>query len=135
VASVIFLAVALALLVGFAVLTGYETRTGTRFFAERRARFDRDIERLEFIAAHVDFAAFARDEARHAADSVGHSAAQLSLQAVRAVERTLTRVARSLRARHEMSAVPRESTREFVKTLSEFKDTLEAEHPEVPDRG
>jgi len=86
---------------------------------------------MEFILENVDLGAFLRDEVRNAANRIGHAIANLSLQAVRATERLLTRVVRYLRVRHEVSAAPRESTREFVKTLSDFKENLKA--PEVPD--
>ena len=115
------------------MLTKSEMRTGGRFFALERSRFDAHIERIEFIIAHVDLAAFARDEIRHAINSVGHAIVHFSLQVVRSVERLLTRLVRHLRVRHEDSAAPRESTREYVKTLSDFKDTLEATHPEISD--
>lgn len=123
--------VALVLLMGFVLLVNYEKRHTTRFFGEERARFDKHIERIEFIIEHVDLAAFVKDEIRHAMNQIGHIVAHLSLQAVRFVERFLTRLVRHLRMRNENSATPRESTREFVKTLSDFKDTLQATHPDV----
>lgn len=121
-----------ALCIGFVVLTVYEAEHGMRFFGERRARFDKQIGRIAFIIEHVDFAAFLYDEVRHLAHSVAHSIAHLSLQSVRAIERLLTRLVRSFRAK-EASLVPRESTREFVKTLSNFKEQLKATTPEVPE--
>lgn len=130
-AYLIALALSLALLAGFVALTRYEARRGMRFFAAERARLDEHVEKVEFIVAHVDLAAFARDEARHAMTRLGHAIAHISLQAVREIEHLLTRLVRNLRMRTESAAVPRESTREFVKTLSEFKDTLHATHPDI----
>jgi len=121
----------LALLAGFVALTRYETRRGSRFFAAKRAKLDTDIERVEFIVAHVDLPAFVRDEVHHALARIGHAIAHLSLQAVRATERLLTRLVRHLRSRTEVAAAPRENAREFVKTLSDFKDTLQATHPDI----
>jgi hypothetical protein len=56
-----------------------------------------------------------------------------SLLAVRAIERFLTRIVRSLRTRHSADIVPHENAREFVKTLSDFKGHLEETRPDVPD--
>jgi hypothetical protein len=125
------LLVSFVLLAGFVLLTQYETRRGARYFAPRRDAFDTQVERIEFIVEHVDLGAFLRDELRNASNRAGHAIANFSLQAVRAAERLLTRVVRYLRVRHEVTAAPRESTREFVKTLSDFKENLKA--PEVPD--
>lgn len=130
-ANLISLSVALALLAGFVALTRYEVKQGIRFFADRRTRFDEGIERIEFIVEHVDLMAFARDEVRHAMTRLGHAIAHLSLQVVRATERLLTRLVRHLRVQHEDEVAPRETAREFVKTLSEFKDGLNATHPDI----
>ena len=128
---------ALTLLIGFVVLSHYEKRHETRFFEEKRARLDAHIERIEFIIEHVDLKAFVKDEIRNAMNRLGHMIAHLSLQVVRAVERLLTRLVRHLRVQHEDTAAPRESTREFVKTLSDFKDGLKTTHPDVgvPETG
>lgn len=121
-----------ALLVGFVVLTMYESKRGLRFFTAKRDRLDMQVERIEFIIAHVDLAAFAKDEIRRAITQIGHGIAHFSLQVVRFVERLLTRLVRYLRMRNEGVVAPRESAREFVKTLSDFKDTLQATHPDAP---
>ncbi|MBU6214391.1 hypothetical protein KGM48_00905 [Patescibacteria group bacterium] len=121
----------IALLGGFIAMTAYETGRGSRFFSARRARLDRLVERISFIIEHVDFAAFLRDELRHLAHRIGHDIAHLSLQIVRAIERILTRLVRSFRVR-EAGSAPRESTRAFVKTLSDFKEHLKATAPEIP---
>ena len=130
-ANLISLSVALALLAGFVALTRYETKRNTRFFAAKRTWLDEGIERVEFIVEHVDLVAFARDEVRHAMTRLGHAIAHLSLQAVRSAERLLTRLVRHLRVQHEDEVAPRETAREFVKTLSEFKDGLNATHPDI----
>lgn len=125
-AYLVFTLIACALLVWFLVLTQYENRRGRRFFSERRDRFDASVRRIEFILEHVDFAAFARDEIRRAMNQIGHASAHLSLQSVRAVERLLTRLVRHFRSKHDVAVAPRENAREFVKTLSDFKENLKA---------
>jgi hypothetical protein len=122
---------ALVLLVGFVILIQYEISHGIRFFASERGRFDKNVERIEFIVANVDLSAFVRDEIRHIMTRIGHTVAHFSLQAVRAIERLLTRLVRHLRTQHEDEVAPRETAREFVKTLSEFKDGLKATHPDI----
>lgn len=121
----------LALLVGFAVLTLIESRRGVRFFEAARGRFDKHVGRIEFIIEHVDLVAFAQDETKHAVTRLGHVGAHYSLHAVRCMERLLTRLVRYLRTRHQEEVAPRETAREFVKTLSEFKDGLKATHPDI----
>jgi len=129
----LFILATIALLGGFFALTQYEARRGARLFAEKRARLDRNIERVAFIIEHVDLGAYLRDEVRHLVGRISHDIAHLSLLAVRAVERLLTRLVRYLRSRHAVRTLPRENVREFVKTLSDFKGTLKATHPEVSD--
>lgn len=131
-AYLIFILITLALFAGFFALTKYEAERGMRFFAPSRARLDREVERVEFIVAHVDLGAFVYDEVRHFMSRVGHDIVHLSLIVVRAVERLLTRLVRYMRIRHAETAAPRESTRAFVKELSDFKDHLEATRPEIP---
>lgn len=129
--ALILVGIALALLGGFFALTEYETSHGVRFFAERRTALDQHVERIEFILEHVDLGAFLRDEVRNLFGRLSHTVAHLSLQVVRAIERLLTRLVRYLRSKHEVDTAPGENVREFVKTLSEFKDGLNATHPEI----
>ena len=116
--------------IGFIVLTQYETQHGIRFFRAPRERFDVHVERVMFIVTHVDFLAFVQDTLRQGVNHAGHVIAHFSLQVVRAVERVLTRLVRHLRAKNEAPVPRRESSREFVKTLSDFKDTLTTTHLE-----
>ena len=129
----LFIFTTLVLLAGFFALTAYEERRGVRVLAAYRARFDRDVERVGFILAHVDFKAFAIEEMRRVVARLGHDTAHLSLLAVRAAERLLTRTVRYFRTQHEVDATPRESARGYVKTLSDFKDRLKATQPKIPD--
>jgi len=129
----ILILTSLALLTGFVALVQYETRTGIRFFASRRDALDAGVERIQFIVEHVDLAAFAAEEIRHAGTVVSHAVVTVSLQAVRSVERLLTRLVRYLRAKSESTEPPHETAREFVRTLSDFKDTLKTSYPGVPE--
>jgi hypothetical protein len=129
----IFTIVSLALLVGFFILTRYETRRGTRIFASDRARLDGVVGRVEFILQHVNFGVFLRDEIRHLASRMGHDIVHISLLIVRSAERLLTRLIRHLRTHAEVDTAPRETAREFVKVLAEFKGNLKATHPEISD--
>jgi hypothetical protein len=133
-ASLIFLLAALALLGAYLALVRYETTTGTRLFPNMRARFDARVEHASFIAEHVDFNAFVREEARAAAIRVGHFLAHITLQSVRAVERLLTRAVRYLRTRavNDEVAAPRATERPFVQALGEFKEELKATRPPAP---
>ena len=128
----IITALLLILPVGFLILTQYETAHGVRFFASRRSKLDRAIARIQFIFSHVDLAAFLRDEVRRLAERAGHDIVHLSLQLVRAVERELTRLVRTLRARQAALEEPLGNTRTFVKTLTDFKMHLKA-HPKVSE--
>lgn len=132
-ASLIFILITFVLLGGFFVLTGYEARRSVRVFSAQRASLDHTVERIEFVLQHVDLGAFIRDEVRHLVVHLSHYIAHISLQAVRAAERLLTRLVRYLRSRHADDTAPRENVREFVKTLSEFKGQLKSTHPEISD--
>jgi hypothetical protein len=119
------------LLGAFVALTRYEARRGVRVFAERRESFDRTVTQATFVLAHVDLAAFAASEMRRALQIIGHEAAHLSLRAVRFAERLLTRLVRNLRSANEHPVQARGNTREFVRTLTDFKENLRANQPSV----
>ena len=130
----IFIIITIALLVGFFVLSDYETRRGTRAFAEKRARLDGEVEKIEFVLANVDIVAFLREESNIIAQRIMHDVAHISLTVVRAVERFLTRIVRRLRMEHKVvDTGPRENAREFIQTLSDFKDQLKETPPEIPN--
>jgi len=124
---------AIALFAGFVALTHYEARRGFRVYASSRERFDSAVGRAQFIVENVNLAVFIRDELRHFAGRVGHDIAHFSLLTVRAAERGLTRLVRHLRSQPEVDVSSRETAREFVKTLSDFKSNLKATHPEISD--
>lgn len=129
----IFILITLALLIGFFVLSEYETRRGMRLFARARTHLDENIERVEFVLTHVNLGAFVREEMRHIVHRIAHDIAHLSLQAVRFIERFLTHTVQYLRSRHAVDVMPHENAREFVKTLSDFKNKLSETPPEIPD--
>jgi hypothetical protein len=130
------LLIAIALIGSFLALSVIEQKRGARVFAKERARLDQETERALFILNHVDFAAYLREESQRFAERVGHDLAHFFLRAVRTAERLLTQLVRYFRTRQEVSFnAPRESAREFVKTLADFKGHLEATRPEVPDIG
>ena len=131
--ALILITLSFILLGGFLALTEYETQRGIRFHAPFRSKLDQTTSHIQFILANVDLAAFVRDEVRHLIERIGHDSVHLSLVVVRAVERTLTRLVRYLRAREAATIAPRESARAFVKTLTDFKDSLNATHPEISD--
>jgi len=129
--TLILILAAITLAVGFGITVSYETRTGARFFNRYRTQLDTRIDRVTFILTHIDFAAFIREEGTRFIARMSHDSVHLVLQLVRAVERLLTRMVRTLRTRREMrEEVPRKTSRAFVKTLSEFKDDLASNRPE-----
>lgn len=124
---------AIGLLIGFVAVSDYEARRGLRFFAPFRVRLDQRVEQIEFIVTHVDFGSFVRSEMVRIGSIIGHDVVHFSLQAVRITERLLTRLVRYFRTKHTIDAVPRESQREFVKTLADFKGNLKSTHPDISD--
>ena len=129
----ILIIVTIAMLVGFLALTDYEKRRGVRLYALYRDRLDRIVARTEFIMENVNLGEFLRDEVRHFVGRVGHDAVHFSLVVVRAAERVLTNLIRRLRTHPEVDIAPRETAREFVKTLSDFKGSQNATHPEIQE--
>jgi len=120
----------LVLAVGFGVMLTYESRSGARLFGAERSALDARVDHAVFILTHIDFVAFVREEGKHLLARIGHDSAHLVLQSVRAVERLLTRIVRALRAhRAQREEAPRETSRAFVKTLSDFKGDLAASRP------
>lgn len=132
-AYLISILTAIGFLVGFFALSDYETRRGMRFFMPLRVRLDQDVEHITFILTHADFETFVINEVRHMTSRIGHTLVHFSLQTVRAAERLLTHLIQHLRRKHSVDTVPRESIREYVKTLSNLKDHLKTTRPEVPD--
>jgi hypothetical protein len=133
VTNLLFVLISFALLVSFFVLTTYEARRGVRVYAAGRGRLDDMVGRVTFIVENVNVGVFLRDEIRHLTARIGHNVVHFSLLSVRSAERLLTRLMRRLRTHPEVDKAPRETAREFVKVLSEFKDNLKTTHPEISD--
>ena len=119
------------LLLGFFGLTVLELNRAARVLNNVRTRLDRKISHIEFIFSHIDLVEFVREESARLLTNASHAMAHLSLRAVRFVERMLTRLVRHLRMRHAAGVVPRTDAREFVKTLSNFKDNLKSTRPDI----
>jgi hypothetical protein len=90
--------------VGFLLLTTYEAKRGTRFFASARYRLDRKAGRMFFVAGHVDWGAFSAHVARTTFTTIAHDVAHGTLIGVRSAERLLTRAVRTLRIRRDDAA-------------------------------
>ncbi|PIR83489.1 hypothetical protein COU19_00090 [Candidatus Kaiserbacteria bacterium CG10_big_fil_rev_8_21_14_0_10_56_12] len=131
-AYLVFIFITIGLLCGFLTLTRYEAAHGARLLAPWRDRLDAYSRRVAFILAHVDLQAFLREEGQRLLSEVSHALVHLSLRAVRAVERLLTRLMRHLRRERVADRHVPVETREFVKTLSDFKGRLKDTMPEIP---
>jgi hypothetical protein len=127
------IAASLLVLAVYISLLAIEARREARFFESWRAALDRAVRRGAFIIAHVDFASFAREQSRVLARRTAHDFVHVSLGAVRAVERLLTKAVRRLRMHPEFVRPTNESSRTFVRTLSEFKGHLESSRPNLPE--
>lgn len=116
----------LFVLVSFVLWAHLETTRGFRVGGPLRKRLDRHVSRTGFVLTHIDWHAFTRHVARTTAERVAHDIVHTTLVVVRAVERTLTRLIRSLRARvatHEPSAEPVEGS-QLIATLIRFRKSF-----------
>lgn len=99
--------VPLALLALFLLLVTYEERRGARVVLPGpRQALDLKVARAAFIVRHVDWGAFTNDVLRSGTERILHDLAHTSLIIVRALERALTRLVRTLRARRDMPLFP-----------------------------
>jgi hypothetical protein len=129
----VFVSLALALFFGFLIITRIEVNRGKRFFAPLREAFDRFAGRMVFIATHVDFKSFVREEGRRLSAHLAHDIAHLSLVIVRSAERLLTRAVRHLRVSHGIAPASNAAPRAFVKTMKDFKEQLVSARPPYPE--
>ena len=132
---VVLILASLTLLAGFYALAALEARRGARVVLPGvRGLLDTHLNRFEYIAAHVDFSAFAREETLRVVTRAVHRAAHASLRGVRATERLLARLVRRLRTHQALDTAPSAQVREFVQTLSDFKGRLKAPtHAKLPE--
>jgi hypothetical protein len=122
----IFLLGSLVLFGGFLALTAYESRRGARIAEHARASLDARVDRIAFIATHVDFPAYLRDLVRVLAARIAHDVIHAGLVTVRFLERVLTRAVRALRAEQAtlIEAERQRQTSDFVAQMRDFKDEL-----------
>jgi hypothetical protein len=92
---------ACGLFAGFLLLAGYEQKRGVRFMARQRYALDRKVSRSLFVFEHVDWGAFLAHATRSSIQVMAHDLAHGTLMIVRAFERTLTRMVRSLRMQRD----------------------------------
>lgn len=103
----ILIAVPIGLLALFLAIVAIETRMGRRLaLSGPRYRFDQRMARTAFIIRHVDWGAFLNDLTKSGAERLLHDLAHTTLLFVRAVERELTSLVRTLRARREPAQLP-----------------------------
>ncbi|MFZ1987903.1 MAG: hypothetical protein WAV21_02630 [Minisyncoccia bacterium] len=123
--NLIFIAVSITVFASFLLLTWYEQKRGMRFFSEKRALLDTEVSRLVFVYTHVDFGSLVRTTFRSVVERVAHDIAHVSLTAIRALERVLTRAVRALRARRAAGAAKdTPSPSAFASSMSHFKRQL-----------
>jgi hypothetical protein len=118
--------VSLLLLVGFVLWSWLETSRGFRLLSAPRQRFDRQVSRTAFVLTHIDWHAFTRHVARTTLERAAHDVVHTVLMVVRASERTLTRLIRSLRervAKHEPNGEPVEGS-QLIATLIRFRKSF-----------
>lgn len=97
----------LGLLALFLALVAFEGRTGRRLVLPgRRELLDLKAARLAFVVRHVDWGAFANDVTRTGLERLAHDLAHSTLIGVRALERELTGLVRTLRARRDAPLLP-----------------------------
>lgn len=119
----------LLLLTGFVLWSWFETQHGFRILGGVRRKLDRQVARTTFVLTHIDWGAFFAHMARTTAERVAHDVVHTTLLIVRATERTLTRLIRSLRervARHEPSGEPVEGS-QLIATIVRFRKSLKRE--------
>ncbi len=131
----IFIAVPLLVLAGFLALVSFEERRGSRIIlAGQRYRLDLTVARISFVVKHVDWGAFINDLVRTSVERATHDIAHMALVAVRALERQLTQVVRTLRARRDQPLLaPRADRPSRIQTaISYVKKTVQRSRKAPP---
>ena len=134
-AYAIAILLSVALFSGFIALTQFESARGIRVFGSVRNKLDRGTSRAAFVFQHVDWGAFANHLMRAGAARVAHDIAHATLVVVRVMERTLTRIVKYLRSRHqEEAAKPEERKRFSMKNMvSQMRTPKAQERPQTFD--
>lgn len=114
---------------GFLLLTYYESRRGVRFFATARYRLDKRAARAQFLFEHVDWGAFTAHLTKTSLNTVAHDIAHVTLIAVRAVERFLTRAVSALRRNRERDALPSAGASRLQSGMAYLKQNLRPRGP------
>jgi|JI10StandDraft_1071094.scaffolds.fasta_scaffold432306_1 hypothetical protein len=122
---VILSGVFFVLLAGFTALCKAENALNKRVFGALRRKFDKYVERIQFLLDHVDFGSFIIHLFKDMFDRFVHFILHLALSSVRFVERLLTRGLKVMRSRIAPPGIPQSQKRStFVETMSYFKSTL-----------
>lgn len=127
----ILIAVTFFLFSGFLVFAGVETRRGARIFKGPRTLLDKKLHRISYIIRHIDWGGFITHVSKVVFERTAHDVVHFTLVAVRSVERTLTRVIRTLRERVAMRSsteLPAEGS-PLLHTLVRFHKTRKPEPP------
>ncbi len=98
-AYLVAILVSFLILVAFLVLVRLETARGFRVLSGPRKRLDHNVARASYIARHIDWGGLITHVIVTNAERAAHDLVHGVLLLVRAVERTLTRLIRSLRER------------------------------------
>ncbi len=114
------------LLVAFVFLSWFETKQGVRLFSGTRARLDKQVARAVYVARHIDWTAFFAHMVKTTSERVAHDAVHTTLLAVRASERALTRIIRTLRERvaERGDTAPEPEGSPLIATIVRFRKTL-----------
>ena len=117
---------AILLFTGFLLLTAFERKRGLRIAGVFRNRLDAKVGRVTFIAAHVDWGAFAKHVTIAATQRAAHDIAHTVLVAVRTVERMLTRFVRYLRERRGQLPESKEDASGLERAAGHVRHALRA---------
>jgi len=121
-AYLIAIASALALFIGFLLLTRFERARGVRFLEGLRNTVDEKTDKALFVATHVDWSAFLSHFFRTLVARIAHDIAHASLIVVRVLERLLTRIVKYLRStRPQTPSIPEKPRFDMRESLSQFR--------------
>jgi len=132
---ILSIAATFVLFSGFLVFAGIEQRHGARLLGRTRTKLDRQVSRLSFVVTHIDWGGFFAHVGKAAFDRVAHDVIHFTLLLVRATERTLTRIIRTLRERlaKRTGTLPDEGT-PLLSTLIRFRKQAQHETVEAPPK-
>ena len=120
----ILILVSLVLFLGFLLLTVFERNRGMRIAGVSRNHLDAKVARATFVVRHVDWSAFLKDVVRAFLERVAHDVAHGVLLIVRIIERTLTRIVKSLRARRGSAPLEDASKEPLTAAMERMRESL-----------